>query len=181
MNKKPSSPADSETGFAPSGPVDSAQRFLTCAATYGANRNRWPQTDQTIFDALASSTWGQQVLATAEELDYWLASGDPAPAASRLSAQWSQKTLDLALAARAPRSAARTSNSPWLGALAMSMGLVLCAIGGFVHGFDQAIEVQTLRVRGDEFAAGSEIQWLQHVMPSRPSANGPGAAPINLL
>jgi len=181
MNKDPSSPDLLETGFAPGEPVAAAQRFMACAASYGASRSRWPQTDQPIFDALASSAWGQQVLATAQELDNWLASGDPAPAASGLSEEWTRSTLDLAFEVRAPRPLARKSNPPWLGSLAMTMGLVLCAIGGFVHGFERAIEAQTLRSRGDEFAAGFDVQWLQQAMPPKPSTDGPGTVRANVL
>jgi hypothetical protein len=63
----------------------------------------------------------------------------------------------------------------------MTMGLVLCAIGGFVHGFERAIEAQTLRSRGDEFAAGFDVQWLQQAMPPKPSTDGPGTVRAKVL
>jgi hypothetical protein len=110
------------------------QRFQSCADSYGARRDRWPQRDRALFDALATTPEGVQALAQAERLDAFLDGGwedDVEP-----SLHLRQRIASVPL-----RGVATPLNRTWRWLPRVTVVLILGL--GFAVGFHRAVQDET--------------------------------------
>ena len=54
-------------------------QFKECSAAFGAERRRWPQSDQALYDRFAHTPEGMAILAEAGRTDHFLDTLVPAP------------------------------------------------------------------------------------------------------
>ena len=98
------------------------QRFRELADAYGAQRRRWPDGEQPLYDRFAHSREGQTILAEAEQidafLDGWMLDAQPGDLELRI------------LSAASGRNVRRLL--PWI-----STGFLASAALGFAIGFTQ--------------------------------------------
>ncbi len=111
--------------------MNNMQRFEACARSYGAQRRRWPEADQALFDALAGTPEGALALAQAEQVDALLDTWDAAEPSPQLQHRVNARQPPLRPHAAAPPPRRARLWLP-LGGLALSL------VMGFALGFHRA-------------------------------------------
>ena len=102
------------------------KRFKECSAAFGAERRRWPEREQPLYDYFARTLDGAAILAEAERADHFLDVLEPAVPDPRLAC-----------------SITALSRPAWRRLGVPAAALVASALFGFVLGFAQVRSADT--------------------------------------
>lgn len=114
------------------------ERFTELAQAWGAQRSRWPQHEQALYDRCTTTAEGQSILAAAERVDLFLDAwqpddGDDEERVARIVAAAGGGSATATIPALPAARRAGHRYATWL-----STGLLGFAVLGFVFGFTQA-------------------------------------------